>query len=86
MASRQFTVDSVKKQKLINIFLLMPETCVSHAMRKAEFTEEDITNLLLRCFLQRALPCRLIKVLKAYIARQRKLPPHLPVDPAAAHP
>jgi len=51
----QFTVDSVKKQEFI-IFLLMPETRVSHAMRKAEFTKEDIADLLLRRFLQRALP------------------------------
>jgi hypothetical protein len=86
MASRQFTVDSAKKREFINIFLLMPETRVSHAMRKAEFTEEDITDLLLRRFLQRALPGGSIEGLKAYIARQRKPPPHLPVDPAAAHP
>jgi len=86
MASRQFTVDSVKKQEFISIFLLMPETSVSHAMRKAEFPEEDITDLLLRRFLQGALPGGSIKGLKAYIARQRKPPPHLPVDPAAAHP
>ena len=54
-------------------------------MRKAEFTEEDIADLLLRQFLQRALSGRSIKGLKAYIGRQCKPPPHLPVDPAAAH-
>ena len=61
MTSRQFTVDPVKKQEFINIFLLMPETRVSHAMRKAEFAKKDIANLLLRHFLQRALPGGLIK-------------------------
>ena len=80
MASRRFTVDSVKKQEFI-IFLLMPETRVSHAMRKAEFTEKDIADLLLRRSLQRALPGGSITGLQDYIARQRKQPPpHLPVD------
>jgi hypothetical protein len=86
MASRRYTVDPVKKKEFINIFLLMPETRVDDAMRKGEFAEKDIADLLLRRFLQRALPNRSIKGLNAYIARQRKHPPHLPVDPAAAHP
>jgi hypothetical protein len=74
MASRQFTVDPVKKKEFINIFLQMP--C----------SEKDIADLQLRRYLQRALPGRLIKGLKAYIVCQLKQPPHLPVDPAAAHP
>ena len=84
MASRQFTVDPVKKKEFINIFLLMPETRVDDAMRKAEFTEKDIADLPLRRSLQRALPGGSITGLKDYIARQREQPPpHLPVDPAA---
>jgi hypothetical protein len=87
MASRKFTVDSTKKREFINIFLLMPESSVLNAMRQATFTKEDIADLPLRRFLQRALPGGSIKGLKAYIDRQRsKHPPHLPVDPAAAHP
>ena len=79
MASRQFTVDSAKKRGFINIFLLMPESTVLNAMRQATFTEEDIANLPLRCFLQRALPGGSIKGLKAYIAHQRsKHPPPSP--------
>ena len=62
----------------------MPETRVDDAMRKAEFTEKDIADLLLRRSLQRALPGGSITGLQDYIARQRKQPPpHLPVDPAA---
>jgi hypothetical protein len=75
----------VKKQEFITIFLLMPETRVDDAMRKAEFTKKDISDFLLWRFLQRALPGGLIKGLKAYNARQRKPPSHLPIDPAAAH-
>ena len=66
--SRQFTVDSAKKKKFVDIFLLMPETRVADAMRSAKFTEEDITNLRIRRFLQRALPGRSIQGLKAYVA------------------
>ena len=84
MASRRFTVDSAKKKEFINIFLLMPESSVLNAMRQATFTEEDIADLPLWRFLQRALPGGSITGLQDYIARQRKQPPpHLPVDPAA---
>jgi hypothetical protein len=48
MASRQFTVNSVKKNKFVDIFLLMPETGVADAMRSAKFTKEDITDLQMR--------------------------------------
>jgi hypothetical protein len=68
MASRRFTVDSAKKKKFVDIFLLMPETRVADAMRSAKFTEEDIANLTLRRFLQRALPGGSIQGLKAYVA------------------
>jgi hypothetical protein len=83
MASRQFTVDSAKKKEFINIFLLVPESSVLNAMKQAKFTEEDIADLRMRRFLQRALPGGSIKGLKAYIAgllppppdrRQRKPP------------
>ncbi len=68
MASRQFTVDPAKNNKFVDIFLLMPETGVADAMRSAKFTEEDIADLQMWRFLQRALPGGLIKGLKAYVA------------------
>ncbi len=37
-------------------------------MRSAKFTEEDIANLTMWRFLQRALPSGLIQGLKAYVA------------------
>ncbi len=61
----------------------MPESSVLNAMKKAKFTKEDIADLQMRRFLQRALPSGSIMGLKAYIAgllppppdrRQRKLP------------
>ena len=68
MASRQFTVDSAKKKKFVDIFLLMPETRVADDMRSAKFTKEDIANLGMQRLLQRALPGGSIKGLKAYVA------------------
>ena len=68
MASRRFTVDLAKKKKFVDIFLLLPETCVADAMRSAKFTEEDIANRTMRRFLQRALPGGSIQGLKAYVA------------------
>jgi hypothetical protein len=68
MASRQFTVDSAKKNKFVDIFLLMPKTGVTDAMRSAKFTKEDIADLRMWRFLQRSLPGGSIKGLKAYFA------------------
>ena len=75
MASRRFTVDSAKKKEFINIFLLMPESSVLNAMKQAKFTKEDIADLQIWRFLQRALPGGSIKGLKAYIAGLLPPPP-----------
>ena len=76
MHSRRFTVDPAKKEKFINIFLLMPETCVDDAIRSAKYTEEDIADLRMQRFLQRALPGGSIKGLKAYVAGLLPPQPH----------
>jgi hypothetical protein len=83
MASRRFTVDSAKKNEFINIFLLMPESSVLNAMRQAKFTKEEIADLRMWRFLQRALPGGLIKGLRAYIAGLLLLPPHRHDTPKA---
>ncbi len=88
MASRRFTVDSTKKKEFINIFLLMPKSSVLNVMKQAKFTKEDIADLRMRRFLQRALPGGLIKGLKAYIAGLLPPPPncrqHKPPTTAAS--
>ncbi len=56
MASRRFTVDQAKKKKFLNFILQMPKLRVPDAMTLAMFSDEDITDLGLRRFLQRALP------------------------------
>jgi hypothetical protein len=72
MPSREITGNSEKKNKFIDILLMKPKTCVADAMRSARFTKEDITNLRIQCFLQRALLGGLIKGLKAYVAGPRR--------------
>ncbi len=46
----------------------MPETGVTDAMRSAMFTKEDIANLQMWLFLQRAFPSGSIEALKTYVA------------------
>ena len=58
----------------------MPESSILNAMKQAKFTKEDIADLQIWRFLQRALPGGSITGLKAYIARL--LPP--PPDPTMA--
>ena len=69
------TVDLAKKKKFIFIFILWPESSVINVMKQAKFTKEDIANVNLRHFLQRALPGGLIKGFKAYIAGLLPPPP-----------
>jgi hypothetical protein len=69
------TVDSAKKKNFISIFFLWPESSVDNVMKQAKFTEEDIANVNLRRYLQRALPGGSIKGLQAYIAGLLPPPP-----------
>ncbi len=64
---RGFTVDPAKKEKLLNFILQMPKLCVLDAMKLAMFSNEDITDLGLRCFLQHALPGGTVKAMKVHL-------------------
>ena len=61
MASRQFTVNLAKKKKFLNFILQMPKLRVPDAMKLAMFSDEDIADLGLRRFLQRALPGGMVR-------------------------
>jgi hypothetical protein len=67
MASRRFTVDPAKKKKFLNFILQMPKLCVPDAMKLAMFSDEDITDLRLRCFLQRALPGGTVEAMEVHL-------------------
>jgi hypothetical protein len=63
------TVDPALKKLFIKIFLKTPDSTVINAMRQANFTEENIANIKMRRYLQRALPGGSIKGMKAKILR-----------------
>jgi hypothetical protein len=48
------TVDPALKKLFIKIFLKTPDSTVINAMRQANFTEENIANIKMRRYLQRA--------------------------------
>jgi hypothetical protein len=81
MASRRFTVDPAKKKKFLNFILQMPKLRVPDAIKLVMFSDEDITNLGLRRFLQRALPGGTVKVMKVHLGAF--LPPEPP--PPSCH-
>jgi hypothetical protein len=81
MASRRFTVDPAKKKKFLNFILQMPKLCVPDAMKLAMFSNEDIADLGLRRFLQRALSGGTVKAMKAHLGAF--LPPKPP--PPSCH-
>jgi hypothetical protein len=68
MASRQFTVDLVKKKKFLDFILQMPKLRFPDAMKLAMFSNEDIADLGLPRFLQRALPGGTVQAMKAHLA------------------
>jgi hypothetical protein len=67
MKSRQFTVDQAKLKKFLNFMLQAPKLCVPDAMKLVNFSDEDIADLSLRCFLQHSLPDGTIKAMKAHL-------------------
>ncbi len=76
MSSRWFTVDPAKKKKFLNFILKSPKLRVPDTMKLAMFSDEDIADLGLRHFLQRALPGRTVNAMKAHLAGL--LPPQPP--------
>ncbi len=68
MASRRFTVDLAKKKKFLYFILQMPKLRVPDAMKLAMFSDEDIADLGLRRFLQRAFPGGTVQAMKAHLA------------------
>ncbi len=76
MASRRVTVDPAKKKKFLNFILQTPKLRVPDAMKLAMFSDEDITDLGLRRFLQHPLPGGTVKAMKAHLGAF--LPPEPP--------
>jgi hypothetical protein len=67
MKSRRFTVNPAKLKKFLNVMLQAPKLRVPDAMKLANFSVKDITDLSLRRFLQNSLPGGTIKAMKAHL-------------------
>ncbi len=75
MKSRWLMVKPAKLKKFLNVMLQVPKLRVPDAMKLANFSDKDIADLSLRCFLQRSLPGGTIKAMKAHL--DGLLPPKL---------
>jgi hypothetical protein len=78
MKSRRFTFDPAKLKKFLNVMLQAPKPRVPDAMKLANFSDEDIADLSLRCFLQRSLPGGTIKAMTAHLVGLLPLKPPPP--------
>jgi hypothetical protein len=56
-----------RRRSFLNFILQMPKLRVPDAMKLAMFSDEDIADLGLRRFLQRALPGGTVKAMKAHL-------------------
>lgn len=73
---RSSSADPAKLKKLIKIFLRMPLLQLRDAMNLAKYSDEEIADVAFRRFLQRALPGRSLKGLRAHVAGD--VPPQPP--------
>jgi hypothetical protein len=70
---RSRSVDPDKLKKVIKTLLNMPDMKVPQAMLLARFSDGEVANLSLHCFIQQSLPGKTLKGLKAH-----ELGPFLP--------
>ncbi len=66
--SRLNVTNPAKLKKLVKIFLWMPQILVPAAMKLAEYSNKEITDVSFRCSFQRTLPGGSLKGLRAHIA------------------
>ncbi len=65
---RSRSVDPDKLNKVIKTLLNMPDLKVPQAMLLARFSNEEIANLSLHWFIQKSLPGKTLKALKAHVS------------------
>ena len=72
---RLTTANPAKLKKLIKIVLQVPTLQLRHAMKAANYTDDEISDIAFRCFLQRNSPGGLIQGLRAHVAAGLPAPP-----------
>jgi hypothetical protein len=75
---RSRSVDPDKLKKVIETLLNMPNMKVLQAMLLARFSNEEVADLSLRCFIQQSLPGKTVKGLEAHVSGPLPPPPLQP--------
>jgi hypothetical protein len=92
---RSISVDPDKLKKVIKTLIKWPDLKVLQAMLLASFSNEEVANLSLHCFIRQSLPGKTVKGLKAHVLGPLLPPPPQPdssewcrncaIDSAAIH-
>jgi hypothetical protein len=83
------SADLAKLKNLTKIMLKTPNLQLQHAMKAANYSDNEIPDIAFRCFLQQALLGGLIKGLRAHVAAGLPAPPdctyrqHVRANPTA---
>ncbi len=72
---RSTSAHPAKLKNLTKIMLKTPNLQLRHAMRAANYSDNEIADIAFHCFLQQALPGGLIKGLRAHVAAGLPAPP-----------
>ena len=77
--ARSSFANPAKVKKVIKFLIKRPDMKVLQAMRLIRFSNKEVADLSLRCFIQQSLPCKTVKGLKALLLGLL-LPPPTPPD------
>jgi hypothetical protein len=75
---RSRSVDPDKLRKVMKTLLNMPDMRAPQAMLLARFSDEEVADLSLRCFIWKSLPGKLVKGLKVHVLGPLLPPPPQP--------
>jgi hypothetical protein len=75
---RARSVDPDKLKKVIKTLINLPDLKVPQAMLLASFSNKEVANLSLRCFIRQSLPGKTVKGLKAHVLGSLLPPPPQP--------
>jgi hypothetical protein len=76
---RSSSVDPAKVEKVIKLLIKRPDMKVPQAMKLSNFSDKEVANLTLCCFIRQSLPGKMVAGLKAHVLGPL-LPPPTPPD------
>jgi hypothetical protein len=72
------SVDAAKVKKVIKFLITQPDIKVPQAMKLSNFSNEEVANLTLCCFIWQSLPSKTVTGLKALLLGPLPPPPAPP--------